>query len=906
MKLKTDFKGNAPFEMSGAFLRDFGFVMLHIGVNESEIARKAYLSTKKFPNVIENLALQLGMRYSRMGMLELYNAGSWKLERNRSGYEIMLSQLLSDDWINHLFSRYEALELLPQYIVRYCEAALSIVRLYENDSTLLILNGLLREKVQIIDIEPKGDFHLEGFSAIVHFGDGSKLAFKNHSVGNCQFLTEVYGLARIDSQFNSVPLAFGNSRYYWQEYIVEDPAGRLGNQYYESIGGLLAVANRFGIRDLHAENIINSKGSAKAIDFECLAMPMLETTRDSVIRYGYSALIDSGILPQKNGFVGFREKVDWSVLGGDLTYMPSWGAHRLVDDGLPTVRLEILSEGNLQHIPQPAKSHIEQNDIDSIVNGYRYVTERLGTLSNEVLNSLARDCCTKHRVILRPTQVYANCLRRVSYPKYLLNVAKGRAAIEKILLENTGSLSKQIVLAEADALEQGCIPAFHVNFSDTSLYGTGIISASEILDLQIEDSEIKNSNIHYIEQVLHANSGMHLELPKIESKSKTTFWTEEQLVDHLNFAVEQIINNAWQRGNRVEWQNLTKSADGEYLVTSSGQGLYQGSSGVYIALRAATLCNEVNTIDKINFLDELRQSIEDDYFDQNSFNLGFFTGKAGQAFALLHGANLAESEDILSHLLSLIIGNTDLNDFDILSGAAGVLKFISECKIFKRLNKKCLKVEDWLVDCILDARKYDQEGRVYWAENEDWIGGLAHGPLGIAWSLASSNRAQKIKTTILEAVESQYSLFSRSNQEWLRYAKTKEKVNMSAWCHGGEGHYYVLRDLYKTGFSEVFNYFNFEKFNLENYAVPRDATLCHGLAGKCLFLQSIGDPGYSYATNLIYDYLCATLNTSKINSESLMVGRSGIVFAVAKTFLGERIGNPLLIELPKQWSNYAI
>lgn len=79
--------------------------------------------------------------------------------------------------------------------------------------------------------------------------------------------------------------------------------------------------------------------------------------------------------------------------------------------------------------------------------------------------------------------------------------------------------------------------------------------------------------------------------------------------------------------------------------------------------------------------------------------------------------------------------------------------------------------------------------------------------------------------------------------------------------------------------------------------VPLEGSLCHGLSGRMLNLANQTGKYDDRLRDSFLDYVKIMRDSDLCLSDSLMLGRSGVLYTAVKLYTGETHGSPLYCEL---------
>ena len=684
------------------------------------------------------------------------------------------------------------------------------LRLEEDRSA--IISEFQVGSASVSDIQFTGDTHNGGRrSAVITFIDGAKLAYKPRSGEMDALYSQIVGIV---SKYTNVdlPLArfISRANYTWQEFIeVSQPLNEL--EYYRQLGVWLAIGHYTGLSDLHYENIIQTTTGPYVIDFECGIYTQV-VSEDHIPASPNFFVSSVGILPH---WVGAREGhpgMNWGAIGGISEQVPAMKIRSLTKTGTSVMRMEIQDLRDLAKIePLPM---FENEHLSSVIDGFTIGRECIVQSGNQIF-SVVTQSSAKTRVIVRPTQIYADALRRACHPLCYQNEVDRKDAIKSVLRSHRGTILQNVEDLESSLLAAGNVPLYQATFTSNRAYectdslqnsGVAIRRPSDILQIRLA-SALDETDFNRQLRLIRQTISVYQNITKETLLTRDWMRRDEHLAigggssDSLSsvpaglasLAVKEIIADSWSQDSGYKWLNAILLAGKESALRDSSADLYHGSLGTILALAASHIVFGTD-LD----LDRVRKSLEIVRSSIPSPNLspplGAFNGIAGQIFALSSISLLVPSlvdvvEETVSDLLMALESHISrLESCDVISGHAGVLAVVAE------LSRRSL-VDESIAERLfgvsvksLDALSSQEDGFTVWkSEKEHWLGGFSHGVAGIAWALdqIADPRAHFLADA---ARVSQDSLRVSGQVRWrdLRERSIRES-EFEAWCHGSDG-----------------------------------------------------------------------------------------------------------------------
>ena len=888
-KISQNATQGKPFE--GA-LNDFGSALC--GHFEHNFGLKI---KSTYPKLAESLQHTVGGFCLRVILQEFAAANSLSLPRNRSSYNRLVNSLYSDEWGDYLFSQYPELNRLAHSVQDRLNYTKHVVekfyRISERDAEFL---GI-KKSAAVLDAQPQGDVHSQGSSTLrLTFEDGTHLYYKPSHVGNIFLVQRL--LEMINPHLKAPlysPRTVGTDSAHWQEEVISSQDTTAPDRYYQ-YGAWMALSDALSLIDLHMENVLETKSGPVIIDFECFPSTDYKNRN---LRSPLPKIARSGLLPAPFTFVANAPLVDWSALAGVIDGTPeSWAMHFIKDDGLPTVHLteqahqttteRLNSQGKL--VPSPC------NEL-SLKTGYADAQHALSVIGWPKVRSLADLYQPEVRIVVRATQIYQNCLRRSSYPEYLRNPESRKATLRSWL--SPESIDSEILEKEVSELCNFSIPAFHVSANSTSLGGAEIFKPIEMLEISFAEatSSLRTRQVdRYVRQIFEVRQENPVVMPPVlhNAKIKNRPDRREKL-EIIYSVVDSICALGHSSSLGPTWINAQKDQDGTWVQNGYSPYLYSGVAGTYLALSEAAL--HVNHPPKIrrpleHLLNNLRFHLKKCLsVPDQMLSTGLFEGVGGILYALSLDASSSELEEITTAFYKLAEERLEHLGYDLISGTSGVLILASRLAKMEILPAQTRQLQLACLQHLTRNSKLDSNGLRLWDKDEDWIGGLSHGPAGVAWAVRETAFAHEYAFLGEDAWRTQYSLLNPDGTSW-RNRNLSQETPLCAWCHGTEGIALMLhltaRECPDSSSQSV---------ALRNAPLPSEPSLCHGLAGRYLSLHELGHKKEADTAAIkLWHYAKRNLHEITALDDSLMTGRAGILLALLHDYTCGATINPLKIQ----------
>lgn len=835
-----------------------------------------------------------------------------------------LGAAVDDAYLDYVLDKYEALE---SRLERLVSGALRLVRSINaatvRDERALVSEFGLAPSTGIRAIIPAGDAHGDGQRAsVVVFADGARVMFKPRSdAPDRAFSSFLDALPERVKEFVRVPRTLPSDGYHWQEWVERDDS----LPTFRAAGHWLAIAHLTGTRDLHHENLLPVAGALWAVDLECAFNALPKMADDEDLGPEWDLLSGSSILPVRVGGSEEAAGANWGVVGAlhqDLTGMPYWAVE---DDATDVLRLRrrFGDESDDRQVAAEAELLREGDTVgQGFVDGVSAVEEFLtGTDVGTIVGYAAST-----RVLLRPTQTYADVLGRTLHPAALLTDAEHvRLITEGLESVTTSDRLRRLSSSEAASLHRGEVPIYTAGVGADSLTVAGEhVPLSSVTDVVRRRAEAMRLGT--------AQRDLRLELDTIRKQIAAFLMVPDGTAASPapdgggsagpSGAARALLGaTVWRPGPL--WVNVNRAADNRWVVGTGGANLYQGSAGVLVALSAAARAG----IDvPARHLDELVADVER-AVDDTRLGIGVFSGRAGMPFALAaaHSDGHADRDRVRSAsdrvAERLLEADADEESWDLISGWAGVSCVYAELVrtglVEPSLGRAVLERSITVLEA-LDETPDAPTARWIDPMCEDWLGGLSHGVAGVAVAasrtsphLAAPERGQRLAS---RAWRTQLGLARTGGDGALswedrRPARLRGDGSMQAWCHGTEGIALAAVEVANTLGEAAGDVSAIQASVHALPFTPANPSLCHGTAGRLIALERATSGRRTATEHGGLDRVLDQVRRDGADvpelgrrapeswNEGLMVGRAGVLWALVAHGEIERFTDPLSLRL---------
>lgn len=679
----------------------------------------------------------------------------------------------------------------------------------------------------------EGDSHRDGRSVIIaKFSSGFVIVYKPRSLSldiHFQNLLTWTNERGNHPPFRTLKIC-DRASYGWVEFIEAQTCSSKAEiqRFYQRQGAYLAILYGLEATDFHHENLMAAGEHPVLLDLEALFHPRVggadlkQADQLASNTLGYS-VYGIGLLPHRMWSNEEFEGIDISGLGaskGQLTphQIPRWEKVGTDEMKLTRQRVEMPGAQNQPTLNGKAVNVLDYaaEINDGFTNMYRLLWEQREELlaENGLLASFAGDTV---RVIVRATRTYATLLAESFHPDVLRNALERDRLFDKLWLAalHLPHLAK-LIPAERQDLLKGDIPLFTTRPESKDLWASSGQKIADFLD---------ESGLASVQRRLQqlGEADLQRQLWIIRASLTSLYLSTEEQQGHSSYKLiesptiadaQSVLMAARAVGDRLEtlalqgeqdasWIGLTLVNDRHWSVAPLGYDLYDGLPGVilFLAYLGAICAEDRYTNLARSALQTLQKQLEQSHWIEQ---IGGFSGWGGIIYTLTHLGTLWQQPQLIAQAESLVELLPPLiekdRQFDVIGGAAGCivsLLNLYRCSPRSRTLALAIQCGDRL---LANVKSMDRGcGWVVSTVGTKPLAGCSHGNAGIAWALlelATISKAERFRTTAIDAIAYERSLFSVEALNWpdLRLFATSvltdsiEQTNfMTAWCHGAPG-----------------------------------------------------------------------------------------------------------------------
>ena len=736
-----------------------------------------------------------------------------------------------------LHLHYPTLRARVDTIVRNrCAASLDFARRWAADrAELAPLCGAAAGELHDLSFGA-GDSHCGGLTVALVRCAGGRVVYKPRPLGVDAALQTFVDELAVDHGHAldvRVPRVLPREDYGWAEFVehryaADDDELRA---FYRGIGQWLAIMHLLGASDLHAENLIASGGVPVVVDCETLFTPKvtlppseLGNALDRASELVAGTVLNIGLLPGRAQSLGWRG-IDYSGMGSLPGQQPMMPQPAIVGAGTDEAHLGTTL------VPVPiAQNHPSQQPALALfwpqaLDAFKELTATLQRIDREGrlqprLRAFA-DC--RVRVVLRPTEVYAEIGRMLWHPVSLHDEAQARARGEGLLAKMAANVisapsDPAVIRAEIDDLMIGDIPFFWTTVADGRLRGPGGTTWLEPGDLaeaalahwRASDFAFEFNVIRAAMVSAYLNDGWSAHLGALQPSTVRSGDVDARRRALTARILRGLMSNAIRGDDgSVAWIAPVLGAAG-WSVQPLAMDLYGGLSGVALLVGAYLRETAAGRAESIDGLDTLFEGVQHALrlaelkVDKNRRDSvktrpptpGIYIGLGSQIWTLLvldhwkrgSGDELARARALAEGMFDAAAAD-DMND--LLTGKAGAipaLLALAEATNDSRYLAMACELGDRLVELA-----HHKDGYAYWVHEQMWpngIGGYSHGVTGVGWALTKLARASgdaRYADLAEAAFKFEDTLFDEEEQNWVDLRNLGGPKAAAVWCHGSAG-----------------------------------------------------------------------------------------------------------------------
>ncbi|MEO9599099.1 type 2 lanthipeptide synthetase LanM family protein [Parasphingorhabdus sp.] len=797
--------------------------------------KRAIMSSAK-----EAFLFRLSRRLSRVLILELNAArveGRLDGETSRARWQDFCDTAATQAFWDYCFKEYPDLySRLEKLLDQQCSAIAAIAVSWCADRTQI--SAMMKCDTVVLTALSlgQGDTHNGGQTVSIIDTDGGKIVYKPRSLaidtgltGFLQWLN-----AQTDEPLHiKVPDVLDKGSYGWAQFVSHEYAADDAEcqKFYCGIGQILALMRLLGGTDLHAENLIAHRDMPVLVDCETLFTPNVKPVPSGYgDAYDYCSeltrggVLAIGLLPDRGQALGWRG-IDMSGVGGLSGQQPKTSIPAIVDAGRDTARVEMVTAELPRSANHPSKDPAITRYWPDIVDHFKKLSTILRSLdqAGKLEPQLDGFRDRQIRVVVRPTETYAEIERMLWHPASLANPEAARQKAESLMAEMAENISyapsdPMIISAEVTELRHGDIPVFTTQSDYGALTGPNDIewlAKQDLIALALEDwrDADLDAEANFIRAAVvsayvsdgHMHDGESLWIPSDKGN-----YLDACRREHAARIMTQIVATGHKADDgSIAWIAPTLTPAG-WSVSPLGADLYAGLSGV--ALLAASYLSEMRSgrADPVEGLEDVMVRLEKSlaHIEERQLQemdggkhvrppaIGGFAGVASQIWALLAMADIddqpaADKIERALRLVPLIKWGAETEETnDLLYGLSGAIYPLVRLAEVSGEERPLAVARD-LADSLA-ARSIAIGDAISWPVpyTAQGLGGFSHGTTGIGWAMQKLHEATGdpvYQDFAMRAFQFEDGLYDPERRNWRDLREIDGVTESVAWCHGAVG-----------------------------------------------------------------------------------------------------------------------
>jgi type 2 lantibiotic biosynthesis protein LanM len=685
-------------------------------------------------------------------------------------------------------------------------------------------------------------------TSLLTFQSGLRLIYKPKPLGTDSLIGGL--LEWLNSKGGVLPMAspltLDCGTHGWQEFI-ENTACRSEagiRSFYIRVGQLLGLTYALEAYDYHHENLIAHGDQPYLVDTETIFNPYKEMEAISSQQADAAALasatvyysvLRTGLLPNwivaENG-----DKRDTSGLGGsnvegnDLERMNVWRSTNSDDIRQEWTNRPIPTLSNQPFVENGAAVSAGQY-VSEIRDGFARVYRTLVTHRNELQRLVENWPAIEVRFVRRPTNLYANLLRRLAQPENLRDGMDWSIQLDiqsrQLLAANPENPQVwRFLREESAALMQGDIPYFKVRTDSCDICnGKGEPVVRSYLDvtcaarlhrkLEMLNSRDQNLQDRYIVYTFYARAAKNIHDEAAPSGTGSTVAkastchlfpidSESLKAIALEIAAELMEEPVRGEDGSLSWialEYLQKAGIFQFKPISFN--LYSGALGVayfFAALARITRTHDHRQYALAALAPVLKIAQQEAREVLRFSGLGVGVGLGSLIYGLasiadLLGAGrdsdlcLEAARNCIPHITERAL-QADAKP-DLMFGTAGGILGLAKLRkvaVYPEGDDKLVE----MAESLLARRQKTKSGASVVATYEGRAAtGLSHGVSGVALALArvyEATKQDRFRKAVFDHVDFEESLYDPVRGIYPDY-RSREGVTayMTNWCHGAPG-----------------------------------------------------------------------------------------------------------------------
>ncbi|MBD2484028.1 type 2 lanthipeptide synthetase LanM family protein [Planktothrix sp. FACHB-1365] len=711
-------------------------------------------------------------------------------------------------------------------------------------------------------------------------------------------------------------IPFGKNQVESEEHI---------KQFYNQLGGYLAIFYILGGSDMHFENILAANSNAFICDCETVLEAIPEGMEQGITLF--DSVFKAGMLdwPQEE-LANINERVSLTGYSGGESYKVPFAVPTITNrlslalavEQQVGVLVDVAATNRLFHDGQLVKP---QKYKHSIVDGFNCVYLWFQKNKEQVINIINNLFATSSiRFVNRATQVYAHLINASQHAKCLSDPLEVDLIFYSLVKyprswDERGQLAK----FEFASLWQLDIPIFTASANSRYLLYNYQLPLPNLLAISPLENAAKRIQQLSNDNQTRQNQYIYASLSTNDADSE--YFTSSAL-DYAYQIGTQLCSLLQDPSCTAPWKTIEFTPTGK-KIADVDTSLYGGSAGICLFL---AYLNSIRPEEK--FQSAAERALAHAVIQRNDIMIGAFQGSAGLIYLLTHLAHLWHKPELLEQACQLATELTPLIDhdhyYDVIHGVAGIIPVLLGLAKFtsgRGLEQARLCAQHLLQNAVL------QNETLSWPFNPELakanLTGFSHGTAGIGWALISLGCQIDEGDYIIagrKAFAYEATQFDPKERNWydLRTSvMTKDAPGPKFayyWCSGSTGiglsriaSWYALGKTDEVLYQEAHTAVNATLRSLHN--LDNDS-LCHGRAGSTELLlryAKLAEQPYLrmeakiQATEQWKNYertRCWNCGAGSDVVPGLLMGLAGIGMHFLRLAYPHQIPSPLMLDAP--------
>jgi type 2 lantibiotic biosynthesis protein LanM len=697
-------------------------------------------------------------------------------------------------------------------------------------------------------------------------------------------------------------------------------------QFYNQLGGYLAIFHILGGSDMHFENILAAHCNAFICDCETVlevipkGMDQEATLFDSVFKTG---MLD---WPQED-LENARDRVSLTGYSGGESYKVPFAIPRITNRMSLALAVEqqigvLVEVAATNRLLQDGQLVDPQKYKYTIVEGFNSVYLWFQKDQEQVIDTINKLFAKSSiRFVNRATQIYAHLINAAQHAKCLSDPLEVDLIFYS-LVKYPRSWDERGQLAELEfaSLWQLDIPIFTAIADSCTLLYNYHFSLENLLAISPVENATKRIQQLSSDSKTRQNQYIYASLSTSDTDNE---YFISSSVDYAYQIGMQLCSLLQDPSCAAPWKTIEFTPTGKKVADVDGS-LYGGSSGICLFL---AYLNSIRPEEKFQYAAE--RALSHAITQRDDVMIGAFQGSVGLIYLLTHLAHLWQKPELLEQAYQLTTELTPLiaqdHYYDIIHGVAGIIPVL--LGLAKSTSGQGLEQARQCAQHLLQNAVLQNE-MLSWPFNSELakanLTGFSHGASGIGWALIALG-CQLEEPDYITAGQKAFAYeaihFDPQEKNWydLRTSvATKDAPGHKFayyWCSGSSGiglsriaSWHLLGKTDEGLYQEAYTALNATLRTLNN--LDNDS-LCHGKTGNAelllRFAKLAEQPYLRMEANIQATEQWRNFERTRCWTcgagggdvvPGLMMGLAGIGMHFLRLAYPEKIPSPLLLDPP--------